>query len=131
MLVDTAGLLCYHHKGEKQHMEARALFEQACYRLTHNYILAEFVPICRVRGLDVGKALDFVEDLIQNQALEVFWVGSEIHNQATALLRARPDKTYSLCDAVSFVLMRLKGIREALTTDKHFEQEGFTRLLTP
>lgn len=131
MLVDTAGLLCYHHKGEKQHLEARTLFEQARYRLTHNYILAEFVPICRVRGLDVGKALDFVEDLIRNQTLEVFWVTPEIHYQATALLRARPDKNYSLCDAVSFVLMRLKGVREALTTDKHFEQEGFIRLLTP
>ncbi|MEH2312972.1 MAG: hypothetical protein V7K35_16570 [Nostoc sp.] len=38
-------------------------------------------------------------------------------------------KTYLLCDAVSFVLMRRQGIMEALTTDKHFEQEGFTRLL--
>ncbi len=41
------------------------------------------------------------------------------------------DKTYSLCDAVSFVLMRLEGITEALTTDHHFEQEGFVRLLKP
>ncbi|MCS6918948.1 MAG: PIN domain-containing protein [Fimbriimonadales bacterium] len=131
MLIDTAGLLCYHHKAEKQHIEAKALFERARYRLTHNYILAEFVPICRVRGLDVTKAIDFVEDLTQTQMLEVVWVTPEIHHQATALLRARPDKTYSLCDAVSFVLMRLKGIQEALTTDKHFEQEGFIRLLTP
>jgi predicted nucleic acid-binding protein len=45
------------------------------------------------------------------------------------LLRARPDKTYSLCDAVSFVLMRERGVAEALTTDRHFEQEGFRRLL--
>ena len=36
---------------------------------------------------------------------------------------------YSLCDAVSFVLMKQRGLREALTTDHHFEQEGFTRLL--
>ena len=41
------------------------------------------------------------------------------------------DKTYSLCDAVSFLLMRERGITEALTTDRHFEQEGFVRLLQP
>ncbi len=36
------------------------------------------------------------------------------------LLTARMDKTYSLCDAVSFILMRERGLSEALTTDKHF-----------
>jgi len=44
-------------------------------------------------------------------------------------LTLRLDKTYSLCDSVSFVIMRQRQITEALTTDKHFEQEGFIRLL--
>jgi predicted nucleic acid-binding protein len=44
-------------------------------------------------------------------------------------LEERPDKDYSLCDAVSFVLMRKYNLTDALTTDKHFDQEGFTRLL--
>jgi predicted nucleic acid-binding protein len=35
----------------------------------------------------------------------------------------------SSCDRVSFVTMRQYGITEALTTDRHFEQEGFVRLL--
>jgi uncharacterized protein len=46
-------------------------------------------------------------------------------------LQGRLDKSYSLCDAVSFLLMRERAITEALTTDRHFEQEGFTRLLKP
>jgi predicted nucleic acid-binding protein len=32
-------------------------------------------------------------------------------------------------DAVSFVLMRKRGIQEALSTDHHFEQAGFSTLL--
>jgi uncharacterized protein len=43
----------------------------------------------------------------------------------------RLDKNYFLCDAVSFVLMRQRGLNESLTTDYHFEQEGFQRLLSP
>jgi predicted nucleic acid-binding protein len=45
------------------------------------------------------------------------------------LLRLRLDKSYSLCDAVSFILMRDHQINDALTSDRHFEQEGFRRLL--
>lgn len=52
-----------------------------------------------------------------------------LHQSATDLLTKRLDKSYSLCDAVSFVVMRESGVLEALTTDHHFEQEGFTRLL--
>jgi len=61
----------------------------------------------------------------------VVWVDRLLTESAMQLLRARPDKTYSLCDAVSFVLMRLHNLQEALTTDRHFEQEGFIRLLKP
>ncbi|MBM4082592.1 MAG: type II toxin-antitoxin system VapC family toxin, partial [Planctomycetes bacterium] len=59
------------------------------------------------------------------------WVTEELHRRALTFLQARPDKTYSLSDAVSFVLMRDRGIRDALTTDRHFDQEGFVRLLKP
>jgi uncharacterized protein len=38
-------------------------------------------------------------------------------------------KNYSLCDAISFLQMQARGITEALTTDRHFEQEGLIRLL--
>jgi predicted nucleic acid-binding protein len=52
-----------------------------------------------------------------------------LHDSAMALLQAQLDKTYSLCDAVSFILKRQRGLIEALTTDHHFEQAGFRPLL--
>jgi predicted nucleic acid-binding protein len=48
-----------------------------------------------------------------------------------ALLKSRPDKQWSLVDAVSFVVMQQRDITEALTTDHRFEQAGFVRLLMP
>ena len=92
-------------------------------------MLAEWVALAQVRGVPRTAALEFVAALTDNPEIEVEWVREELHRAAMALLQARPDKAYSLCDAVSFVLMRRAGVLEALTTDRHFEQEGFVRLL--
>ena len=71
----------------------------------------------------------FVAQLSVDQDIEMIWVDRVLYHQAIALLTAQLDKTYSLCDAVSFALMRNRGIQEALSTDHHFEQAGFTALL--
>ena len=45
------------------------------------------------------------------------------------LYRNRPDKGYSLTDCISMQTMRREGITDALTSDRHFEQEGFRAVL--
>jgi predicted nucleic acid-binding protein len=75
--------------------------------------------------------LDFVDKLQQNPLVEVVYVDEALHQSALEFLRKRLDKTWSLCDAVSFLLMQQRDITEALTTDHHFEQAGFVRLLHP
>jgi predicted nucleic acid-binding protein len=129
MLLDTSGLLCLHNRAEPLHMDARTVYHAARIRVTHSYVLAEFVALAYARRLPRMAALSFVSDLVENPDIEMVWVDEALHREAMALLIARPDKTYSLCDAVSFVLMRQQRVTEALTTDRHFEQEGFQRLL--
>ncbi len=131
MLLDTSGLFGLLHRDEPQHRQAVALYAQAHGRLTHSYVLAELIPLAQVRGLSRDLVWDFSLRALDDDEVEVVWVDELVHRQALNLLQARRDKGYSLCDAVSFVLMRERGIVEALTTDKHFVQEGFTRLLEP
>jgi predicted nucleic acid-binding protein len=131
MLLDTSGLLCLLHRDEPQHLEASRLYAAAFYCLTQNYVLAEFVALAQACGIMWRKALDFLRDLRTAPRIEVVWVDESLHERAIALLGERLDKTYSLCDAVSFLLMRERNIGEALTTDRHFAQEGFKRLLQP
>src|SRR5712692_934723 len=47
---------------------------------------------------------------------------------ALALFEARPDKGYSLTDCRSMLAMKSLNLTEALTSDHHFTQEGFTIL---
>ncbi|MBI2893250.1 MAG: hypothetical protein HYY06_06825 [Deltaproteobacteria bacterium] len=50
-------------------------------------------------------------------------------DRAFALLQAHADKTYSLCDALSFVVMERLAIEEAIAFDRHFREYGRARLL--
>ncbi len=129
ILLGTSGLLCYYHRDEPEHDDAVALFNASTASLTHRYVLAEFVALANARGLPRRGALAFAADLLDDPDIEIVWVEEALHRSALALLQARQDKSYSLCDAVSFVLLRARGLSDALTTDHHFEQEGFTKLL--
>lgn len=130
MLLDTSGLLCYYDAADSRHEDAVTFFGSATLKVTHSYVIAEFVALGQARGLNRGGLLVFLAELLGNPWVEVVWVDENLNDDALALLGQRLDKTYSLCDAVSFVLMAERGLTEALTTDRHFEQEGFQRLLS-
>jgi uncharacterized protein len=53
----------------------------------------------------------------------------KLFNAGVELFRSRSDKDWSLTDCISFVVMKERGITEALTGDHHFEQAGFVALL--
>ncbi|WP_416669195.1 type II toxin-antitoxin system VapC family toxin [Egbenema bharatensis] len=131
MLIDTSGLLCLHYQAEPLHTQALAAYRKADSRLTHSYVMAEYVALANARRFSRSLVLAFVVDLLDSPDIQTVWVDESLHRAAVQLLMARQDKTYSLCDAVSFVLMRQHRITEGLTTDRHFEQEGFVRLLQP
>ena len=129
MLLDTSGLLCLHHAAEAQHDDAVTFFEAAPLKVTHNYVLAEFVARAAARRFPRRETLDFVRDVDESPEIIVVYVDQALHRRALSLLQERPDKSWSLCDAVSFVLMEHMNLVDALTTDHHFEQAGFKRLL--
>ncbi|HEY2414594.1 MAG TPA: PIN domain-containing protein [Pirellulaceae bacterium] len=129
MLLDTSGLLAIVRHSEAEHEAAVDLYLKTTPRVTHSYILAEFIAVAHTRGVRRDVALEFSERLLDAGEVEVRWITEDLHRQALDLLMARSDKTYSLCDAASFVIMQQSHFSDALTTDRHFEQEGFRCLL--
>jgi len=129
MLLDTSGLMCLFDRRDFRHQEALDFYNAAPVRLTHNYVLVEFVALAQARHAPRVEALAFVADLFEDPEVEVIWVDEGIHQRALSLLQERLDKAWSLCDAASFMLMQQRNLIEALTTDHHFEQAGFIKLL--
>jgi len=129
VLFDTSGLFSVFDVREKHHLLAVDLFRQAERPLTTSYVLVELVSLMIARRVDQSSLLRFVRSVEEDRRIEIVWVPRSLHQSGMDLMQQRLDKTYTLCDAVSFVLMDSHEITEALTTDQHFEQEGFTRLL--
>lgn len=129
MLIDTSGFLSLHDGGEPFHRLAIDSFDAFSRHFTTSYILAEYTALAQIRGIARGPIIEFSQRILVDDSIEIIWIDEPTHRDAVELLANRFDKNYSLCDAVSFVCMRKLEIDEALTTDKHFIQEGFLRIL--
>jgi predicted nucleic acid-binding protein len=73
--------------------------------------------------------VDFYRVLRQDTKLEVIAASTELQDRGAKLFGERPDKEWSLTDCISFVIMSERGMREALSADRDFEEAGFRALL--
>lgn len=70
-----------------------------------------------------------LEDVQFDANLEIVPPTQELFEKGCRRFSARLDKHWSLTDCISFVVMEERGVVEALTGDRHFEQAGFRVLL--
>ena len=75
------------------------------------------------------KAVEVLTTLQSNPLVEIVAMTAEILSDAFDLYSRRRDKEWGMTDCVSFVVMRERGLIEALTMDQHFQQAGFRALL--
>jgi predicted nucleic acid-binding protein len=66
---------------------------------------------------------------MQSPYVEIVHVDQELDSLSWQLLSNRLDKSWSLVDCSSFVIMERLNLTEALTNDHHFEQAGYIRSL--
>jgi predicted nucleic acid-binding protein len=70
-----------------------------------------------------------VREILNDPAIEAVNRSHESFLAGLAPYERRPDQQYSLVDCISMNVMRQRKIREILTNDGRFSQEGFVRLL--
>ena len=88
------------------------------------FVLNETVTFFKNRGRH-EKAVDLGGLLMSSPWIRLVHVDEPLLLEAWDYLIRRPDKSYSLTDCVSFVLMDRLGLRAALTFDRHFLRAGF------
>lgn len=74
------------------------------------------------------KAAGNVRQMMSRPSVEVLPHTREAFEAGFELYVARPDKGYSLTDCISMAIMRRERLKDALTNDRHFEQEGYRAL---
>jgi predicted nucleic acid-binding protein len=70
-----------------------------------------------------------VKTLRTSPSADLVPITDDLLERALDLYSYRPDKGWGLVDCASFALMQQRGIQEAFTVDRHFEQAGYTALL--
>ncbi|PSN15871.1 VapC toxin family PIN domain ribonuclease [filamentous cyanobacterium CCT1] len=136
VFVDTSGWANAFDRRQPQHAVAVSAFQQMRQNrdtiITSNYVIAELVALLQ-RPLRIPRSQIFttIDTIKTTSYLNIIHIDAATDTAAWNLCKSRPDKAWSLVDCTSFVLMQQQGIQVALTTDHHFEQAGFIRLLNP
>ena len=89
--------------------------------LLHTYVLCEAFALLQ-RRLGLSMALRVDSALREHETVTV---DRSLHDRAVARLRAGGKSRTSLVDAVSFEVMRERGIECAFAFDTDFEAAGF------
>lgn len=125
---DTSGLFGASVRRDENYQAAGAILSRLQAErvrfFTTLYVLAELHALVITRRRDPRFALDIVTR-IERSATTIVPVTDADQAQARAILAQRPDKLYSLTDALSFAVMERLGIARVFTFDHNFAQHGF------
>src|SRR5262249_28685561 len=120
VFVDTGGFVALLVAEDQMHARAAMIFGSASRErwslVTTNAVVVETYSVLLARARDGRRAaIGFLDALERSaSAIAVESIRAEDENRAFAVVRAHSDKAYSLCDALSFVVMERLGISEAI-----------------
>lgn len=130
LLLDTAYIQAILNRRDEYHDAAINLFRQVASAqevwITEAVLIEAANALSRINRQGIA---DFIRAAYEEPNIRVIPVDSALLRRAAELYEARADKTWSLTDCISFLVMEDAGITEAVTSDHHFEQAGFHALM--
>ncbi len=132
LFLDTGYVVALISKRDQHHKTAHQLAEKI-KQSRPRIVTTQAVLV------EVGNALaslrhrattaEYIDMLRREPVVEIVQTSKDLLERGFALYKERQDKEWGWTDCMSFVVMRDRGIRDALSADKDFEQAGFNALL--
>ncbi len=132
VFLDTSHVIALANKRDAYHEKALAVAKQVSGAkarvITTQAVLTEVgnaLASVKYRSF----AVQYIEAVEQASTFEVVYSTEDLFHRGLTLYGSRQDKSWGITDCISFVVMRDRDLRDALSADKDFEQAGFNALL--
>lgn len=131
LFVDSAGWMACADEADPLHRESvksrDEWLKQGGRLLTTDYIVDETLTLLRVR-LHLRAAKRWWEAVSASARVKIHHLDADILDAARTIFFRYADKDFSFTDCTSFALMKHLRLKQALSTDHHFRQMGFSAL---
>lgn len=132
VFVDTAAWIALVNTSDGLHASAQTVMTnlrgQNARLMTTEFVLLEVANALSAPAFRV-RAAALIDGLRTGSNVSIVQADTTLLNDGWKLYGDRPDKEWSLTDCTSFIVMQREGITQAFTSDHHFEQAGFVKLL--
>lgn len=129
--LDASYIIALELKDDQNHQKAiehwQSLDKKGLKLTTSSYVFDEVVTFFNSRNLH-NKAVEVGKRLINSSVVKFIHINEKIFFDAWDLFQKYQDKSYSLTDCISFIIMWDLEINNALTFDQHFFQAGFHKI---
>jgi predicted nucleic acid-binding protein len=131
VFADTSGFVAAFDPRDGRHRPAvrafRSLAKAGQAIVTTDLVLSETLTLLRRRGgWELSKRAG--DSILASRGFEVVCADRATLEAAYREFLRSGDPKLSLCDTLSFIVMRERGITRALTFDHHFAEVGFVIL---
>ena len=131
IFADTFYWIALTDSSDQSHKRALAMTSERSTSpiVTTDEVLGEYLTFFSTAPEQVRREVAAsVQGILSSPVIRVIPQSRSSFLSGLRLYSERPDKRYSLTDCISMETMRREGLIEALTNDRHFEQEGFRAL---
>jgi len=129
--LDTSYIIALEIANDQYHIQALNHWQKVLTTgpklVTSSFILDEVATFFTSRGHH-AKAVEIGNSLITSPSTHFIYIDEILFSHGWQYFVRHGDKSYSLTDCISFVLMQQSEIQTALSFDKHFVQAGFMKL---
>ena len=128
IFIDTGFIIALESVTDQNHEKASQLWNELLKDLpvmvTTTYVIDEIVTFFNSRSRH-AKAVEIGNRLMNSRSVQVIHIDKGLFDKGWQYFQQHADKTYSMTDCISFIVMKEQGSESALSFDKHFTQAGF------